>query len=120
MKITSNIPASLLPGIVVTLRPYVQGLSEHTLLRALQAYEPDTPTAPKPQPRDDRSLGMGQIASRWSCGKALVRRHIHSGELPARKLGHRTVRVTESDLLEFEAKQGITPATVVEATNSIP
>lgn len=53
---------------------------------------------------------MDEIACRWNTGKAIIRGHIRSGELPAQRLGHRTVRISEAALQAFEEQHGINAA----------
>ncbi|AWN38912.1 hypothetical protein DK427_08290 [Methylobacterium radiodurans] len=56
-----------------------------------------------------------EVADRWKCSAAHVRKMIDNGELPAFRAGGKLLRVPESALQEYERCQNTSSSVSVEA-----
>jgi len=60
-----------------------------------------------------------EVSKRLSISLALVYREIHAGNLPARRFGKRTYRVSEADLDQYLCKSRAQPTQPVRTPRSV-
>ena len=91
MKITKNINNSIVAAASGMLSPFVPELTPSNLIEALSAYGKDD----KPQ---EKPLTINQVAERLQISRMTVCRLINRGELPAFRVGKRSVRISHDDV----------------------
>lgn len=91
MQITKNINPSIVAAASGMLSPFVPELTPSNLIEALSTYGKNA----KPQ---EKPLTINQVAERLQISRMTVCRLIHRGELPAFRVGKRSVRISNSDV----------------------
>lgn len=101
-----RIPAAALQVAALALGPHAPEFADPRRLRRFlaQVAAPAPVAAVQPEPLEaGRLLSPADAARRLGISRRQVGYWLTAGKLPARRLGHRTVRISEADLLAFIA-----------------
>ena len=91
MQVTKNINPSIVAAASGMLSPFVPELTPSNLIDALSAYGKDS----KPQ---EKPMTINQVADLAQTSRMTICRLIKRGELPAFRVGKRSVRISHADV----------------------